>query len=87
MSPRFLSLILVVIGQFLNAGIVLIDKYILTSTAVSRPSSYSFYVGVSSVMAILVLPFGMVYFPDSQTLLLSFACLTCVHVCRYVLCV
>ncbi len=55
-----LSLIFVIFGQVLNAIIVLIDKYIITKTAVSRPIVYAFFVGLISSVALFVVPFGVI---------------------------
>lgn len=71
MSTVALSIVLVIAGQFLNALIVLIDKYIVTSTEVSRPSSYAFYVGITSGMVLFMLPFGSVQIPSLFVFLLS----------------
>lgn len=65
------SLGLAIVGQLLNAGTVLIDKHIVTNTSVTRPGVYVFYVGLMSGVVILLLPFGIVGFPDLYTILLS----------------
>lgn len=67
----FLSLTLVVLGQLLNALIVLIDKHIVTKTAVSNPIAYAFYVGSLSGVALFITPFGVVHAPDFYTITLS----------------
>ncbi|HEY4490145.1 MAG TPA: DMT family transporter [Candidatus Paceibacterota bacterium] len=66
-----LSLIFVIIGQLLNAVIVLIDKYIVTKTAISRPVVYSFFVGLISSVALLLLPFGVIDVPEGKVIWLS----------------
>lgn len=71
MTPIGLSLILVVIAQILNAVIVLVDKHIVTSTSVTRPSAYAFYVGIISGIVILMVPFGVVTIPTVDVALLS----------------
>lgn len=71
MSPIILSLVLAVCGQVLNALIVLIDKYIVTSTDVSRPSVYAFYVSVISGVVIVLVPFGVIHVPTLYTIGIS----------------
>ncbi len=66
-----LSMGLVIFGQLLNAGSVLIDKYIVTQTAVTRPGVYVFYVGMISGVVLLLLPFGLIHRPDMTTVWLS----------------
>jgi drug/metabolite transporter (DMT)-like permease len=50
----------VLIGQFLNALAVIVDKHIVTSKIVSKPITYTFYVGLLSIIALGALPFGVV---------------------------
>jgi len=71
MSVFALSIGLVVLGQIFNAGIVLIDKYIVTKTSVSDPKVYAFYVAIISGVVIFMIPFGIVHVPDIYTILLS----------------
>ena len=66
-----LSIGLVIFGQLLSAASVLIDKYVVTQTTVTRPSVYVFYVGITSGVALLLLPFGVVHMPDVTTIWLS----------------
>ncbi|MDO8520596.1 MAG: hypothetical protein Q7S52_00610 [bacterium] len=68
-----LSMGLVVFGQLLSAASVLIDKYVVTQTTVTRPSVYVFYVGLTSGVALILLPFGVVHAPDRTTILLALA--------------
>lgn len=65
------SIVLVIFGQFLNASSVLIDKYIVTRTSITRPGVYVFYVGIVSGVVLIMLPFGLVHMPDTYTILLS----------------
>jgi uncharacterized membrane protein len=65
------SILFVILGQILNASTVLIDKYIVTKTSISRPGVYAFYVGMISGVVLVLLPFGIVHMPDSYTILLS----------------
>ncbi len=64
MSPIILSLGFAVFAQVMNACIVLIDKYIVSSPDVSRPSAYAFYVGIISGVVLILLPFGVVHIPS-----------------------
>lgn len=61
----------VIIGQFLNAAVVLVDRYIVATKVVSKPIVYTFYVSVLSIWTIVVLPFGITL-PNEKTLVLSF---------------
>ncbi len=71
MSGLTLAFSLAVFAQVLNACIVLIDKYIVTSTHISRPSAYAFYVSIISGIVIVLLPFGYVHLPDMYVISLS----------------
>ncbi len=65
-----LWILFVIIGQFLNAIVVLLDKYIVTKT-VSKPVVYTFYVSMLSATALIVLPFGGVKIPSLVVIWLS----------------
>ncbi len=67
----FISIGFVVFGQVLNAFTVLIDKYVVTKTAVSRPGVYAFYVAIMSGIVLILLPFGVIHIPNPQTLAIS----------------
>jgi uncharacterized membrane protein len=71
MSLIYLSIIFVIFGQFLNASIVLIDKYIMTKTPVTNPGVYAFYVSIISGAVLFMLPFGIVKMPNVYTLGMS----------------
>jgi uncharacterized membrane protein len=73
MPILFIPLAFVFLGQFLNAVIVLIDKHIITTTSVSSPSAYSFYVGFLSIAVLFILPFGVVHIPSVTIIWLSLA--------------
>lgn len=64
MSSITLALFLAVFAQVLNACIVLIDKYLVTSTHISRPSAYAFYVSIISGVVIFMVPFGGIHIPN-----------------------
>jgi len=67
---EYLWLVFVIVGQFLNAIVVLFDKRILSKT-VSKPIVYTFYVSLLSGVALIMLPFEIVSFPSTMTLALS----------------
>jgi len=71
MSSVALSLTFAVLAQLLNALIVLIDKHIVTKTAVSNPVVYTFYVGLLSGAVLPIASLGIVHAPDSYTIILS----------------
>ena len=71
MSPFLTSIIFVVFGQLLNAAVVLIDKFIITKTAVSKPSTYTFYVGMISGIVLIMIPFNIVHLPTLSVVMLS----------------
>ena len=73
MSLLILSIVFVSFGQLLNAVIVLVDKYVVTQTAISRPITYAFFVGALSATATLLLPFGVIHAPSLSTVWLSLA--------------
>ncbi len=60
----------VIIGQFLYAIAVLIDRFIVTKKVVSKPIVYVFYVNFLSLFALGAIPFG-VTLPSTWTVLLS----------------
>ncbi|MDO8492177.1 MAG: hypothetical protein Q7S34_00860 [bacterium] len=73
-APEFafiISIALVVFGQILNAITVLIDKYIVTKTTITKPGVYVFYVGVLSGVVLILAPFGVIHLPDARTIFLS----------------
>ncbi len=67
------SFTLAIFAQVLNACIVLIDKYIVTSTHISRPSVYAFYVSIISGVVVILLPFGVITTPSPLVILISLA--------------
>ncbi|MDP3996450.1 MAG: hypothetical protein Q8P86_02025 [bacterium] len=64
-------IILVVIAQFFQAIVVLLDKYLVTSPEIPRPAVYAFYVGALSIFPIVLLPSGLISLPSFVTLKLS----------------
>ncbi len=54
---------MVVVAQFFNAVVVLIDKYLVSHPVLPRPTVYAFYVSMLSGVALILLPFGVISFP------------------------
>ncbi len=69
-----LWIILVIVAQFLLAGVALIDKYVVTSdTVVLRPFTYTFWISLLSSASILVFFFSWMPIPIDGLNILSFA--------------
>src|SRR3989344_1267951 len=66
-----LWLYLVLAAQFLNALVILWDKYLVTSSA--KPVVYAFYVSILSGIVVVLLPFGVISLPNPLTLWLPIA--------------
>ncbi len=64
---------LALIAQALSALVVLLDKYLISSRAVSKPVVYAFYITMLSGVVVLILPFGIVLAPTAQIVWLSLA--------------
>lgn len=72
---------LVIIGQFISAVVVLIDKYLVSAKSAKHPASspaggpavYAFYIGILSGVVLLVLPFGWVSPPTLSIVWISLA--------------
>lgn len=60
----------VVIGQFLNAFVILVDRYIVAGKKILDPLVYTFYVSILSIFVLVLLPFG-VTIPSISTMWLS----------------
>lgn len=56
-------LLIVVVAQFLNAVVAVVDKYIVSSPVIARPSLYAFYVSILSASAVLVFLFSGIPIP------------------------
>lgn len=52
---------LALLAQLINAGVVLLDKFLLTSKSIARPLVYVFYVSMLSGVAFLLLPFRLIF--------------------------
>lgn len=55
---------IVLVAQFLNAFVILWDKYLVTSRTELRPAAYAFYVAVLSGSVLVLVPFGLISLPD-----------------------
>lgn len=66
-----LWILIAVFAYLLSAVVVLIDKYLVTSPEIPDPVVYAFYVGILSAFPIVIVPFGFVSIPNTETLLLS----------------
>lgn len=60
----------VIIGQFLNALVILNDRFIVSKNIVPRPIVYAFYVSFLSIFALGALPFGVTW-PSLNTIVFS----------------
>lgn len=63
---------LAALAQFIVAGNVFVDKYVLVSKAhVGKPIVYAFYISVLSGFVLVLVPFGLISIPTSAVLFLS----------------
>mgnify|MGYP001580841722 CR=1 FL=1 len=62
---------LVLFAQFLNALVVLVDKYIITAKTSIKPITYAFFVSLLSIPVIVLVPFGLISLPTFNILSLS----------------
>ena len=68
-----LWIVLAVLSQLLNAGIVLVDKYVLArGSKIGEPVAYAFYVSILSGVVLVMVPFGVVGIPSAWLLFMSF---------------
>lgn len=69
-----LWIVLVIVGQFLNALVALVDKYIISSqTVVLRPFTYAFWVSVLSAFSVGIFFFSWIPVPIPGLAIPSFA--------------
>ncbi len=69
-----LWIVLVIVGQFLNALVALVDKYIISSkTVVLRPFTYAFWVSVLSAFSVIIFFFSWLDVPIDGLAIPSFA--------------
>ena len=62
-------IILVVIAQFINAFVAIIDKYLVSSKRVGEPVVYAFYVSILSALSIII--FAFIHLISSFELIIS----------------
>lgn len=66
-------IVLAALAQFISAGIIFIDKYVLvTKSQVGKPIVYAFYISILSGFVLVLVPFGLISAPSSTVLMLSF---------------
>ena len=63
---------LVLVAQFINAVVVLVDRHLIVSPEIQKPVIYTFYVGIMSGVVVAVLPFGLVSIPSLSVIWFSF---------------
>jgi len=62
--------LIIVLSYLILAVVVLVDKYLLTSSAVD-PKVYAFYVGLLSALILVIIPFIDFYIPKTSQLILA----------------
>ena len=67
-----LAILLVVIAQFFNATVALIDKYIISTRKVPQPSYYAFLVSMLSALSVFIFLFSFVSIPIPEVAIPSF---------------
>lgn len=67
---EYLWLILVVFAQLLNAFVVLADKYLVTKK-IPHSTVYAFFVGIMSLVVIVLIPTGQISIPSWSLILFS----------------
>jgi len=63
-------LLLITIVYFLLAIVYLIDKHLLTSS-VPKPKVYTFYIGISWTVVLVLIPFVNFYIPETKQIIIS----------------
>lgn len=66
-----LWLYLALIAQFLNAAVILLDRFLVKSKTIQRPAVYAFYVGMLSGVVVILWPLGFVRPPTLEVVWLS----------------
>ncbi|MBI4709076.1 MAG: DMT family transporter [Candidatus Portnoybacteria bacterium] len=59
-----------IFGYFLNAAVSVVDKFLLSQRATTRPAVYTFYIGFLSIFAFVLAPFGF-YWPGLGQVLIA----------------
>ncbi len=65
--------LIAVCGYFLNAVVGMIDKFLLGQKPVTKPPVYTFYIGILSIFALVLAPFGLAWPGINQFLISLFA--------------
>ena len=65
-----LWLIITIISYFLFAVVSIIDKYLLKGS-IPNPHTYSFYVGILGIFALVLVPFGFLSVPGLEQIVLA----------------
>lgn len=58
------AILFVVVGQFLNALVVVLDRFIVSKKVVSAPLVYAIYVSIMSLFVLILIPFGGLTMPS-----------------------
>lgn len=58
-----LAILLVVVAQFFNATVALVDKYIISTKKVPQPSYYAFFVSILSALSVFIFLFSFIPIP------------------------
>lgn len=53
--------LIAIAGNFLNAVVGITDKFLLGQRAVIKPQVYTFYIGLLSIFALILAPFGLIW--------------------------
>ncbi len=68
-----LWLYLALIAQFLNAAVILLDRFLVKSKTIQRPAVYAFYISILSGVVIVFWPLGFVRQPTIEIVWLAVA--------------
>lgn len=68
-----LWLYIALVAQFLNAAVILLDRFLVTSKTIKHPVVYAFYVSILSGVVIVLWPLGYVRPPTADVVWLSLA--------------
>ncbi len=68
-SLPVLSIVFVIAGQFLNAVVALLDRFVVKKKIVATPFIYATYVSLLSLFVLVLLPFGGITLPAAEFLI------------------
>ncbi|MGC9048974.1 MAG: EamA family transporter [Patescibacteria group bacterium] len=63
---------IVIVAHLLNAAVFVIDKYLLCSR-ITKPLVYAFYLGILSLLVLILIPFGGLVLPNTIQLIINLA--------------